>query len=148
LSASRLRVDIFAETTSPQLSDKVVVVSRKDSRGSCSQTVSPASAPLYPRSTVKMDLVRHRTLIWHQESIHPSMRGSNDRRGGAANPATPRGSNAGTGAHLPCARWGISPPASHREVAHPGATAVAPARSPPDLHAVVALALRRSRPES
>jgi hypothetical protein len=68
--------------------------------------------------------------------IDPFVRGRNGRGGGAANPARYPATRPATPAEeLTCCMLdGVSPPASHGEVAHPGATAVAPAGSPPDLH--------------
>jgi hypothetical protein len=77
----RLQAGIFAETPSPQPDDELVVVSQKDGGGSCSQTISPASAPLYPRSTKKFDPVRHQTLIWRQEGKNRSIPAREQRPG-------------------------------------------------------------------
>jgi hypothetical protein len=77
----RLQAGIFAETPSPQPDDELAVVSQKDGGGSCSQTISPASAPLYPRSTKKFDPVRHQTLIWRQEGKNRSIPAREQRPG-------------------------------------------------------------------
>jgi hypothetical protein len=86
--------------------------------------------------------VRHRTSIWRQESIHLCEGGTareevpQIRRG-----ILPQGRQRQRRSSPAACLMGISPPASHGEVAHPGATAVAPAGSPPDL-----LHSRRSSP--
>jgi hypothetical protein len=73
VTASGLRAGIFSKIPSPQPGDERAVVSRKDDGGSCSQALSPVSAPSYARPTAP---TRHRALA---PRINPPVRGSNGR---------------------------------------------------------------------
>jgi hypothetical protein len=76
VTTSRLRAGIFSKIPSPRPGDERAVVSRKDDGGSCSQALSPVSAPLYARPTAEVNPVRHRALA---PRINPPVRGSNGR---------------------------------------------------------------------